>query len=275
MLFRSITVRVCTATAPLPFATAFLLTVLAIGWPGPLRAAPLNDSGQTNCRNHTTGTDEACNVATHGVQDGAIGRDRAAAAGGSGFTRIGGGAAGFDFTKISNAGNPVADSTALGTAAGDWACTRDNVTGLIWDVPPPSTAGNVLRKASWTYTWYDANSATNGGASGTVSGGSCQIGGRCDTEKYVADVNALSPPLCGFTDWRLPTSDELLGIVHYGLSSMLIDATYFPGTSGNAYWTGSPSARSVNWAISVGFSDGTSGGVSKATGYPVRLVRGN
>jgi hypothetical protein len=71
-------------------------------------AAPLNDAGLTLCRNHATGVDEACNLAIHGAQDATVGRDRAAATVGSGLTKVGAGAAGFDFTKISNTGNPVA-----------------------------------------------------------------------------------------------------------------------------------------------------------------------
>ncbi|HPG61409.1 MAG TPA: DUF1566 domain-containing protein [Casimicrobium sp.] len=250
---------------------AVLAALCALG----ANAAPINDAGLTLCRNHTTGVDETCNLAIHGAQDATVGRDRAAATVGSGLTKVGAGAAGFDFTKISNAGNAVAEATALGSAANDWACTRDNVTGLTWDVPLASSAGNVLRKSSWTYTWFDSNAATNGGSAGVDSGGSCQVGGRCDTEKFVADVNALSPPLCGYSDWRMPSSDELIGIMHYGAAGPLIDATYFPNTSGNAYWSGTANAGSVNWAWNVSFSDGSAGGVNKNTGYGVRLVRGN
>lgn len=249
-------------------AATFLLLV------GNARAVPLNDTGVTNCRNHSTGVDEACNLGVYGAQDATLGRDRAAATGGSGLVKTGAGAAGFDFTKISNAGNAVAATTNLGSNPNDWACTRDNVTGLTWDVPP--TSGGGVRQANWTYTWYSTDTATNGGNAGMVSGGSCQVGGQCDTEKYVADVNALSTPLCGVAGWRMPTIDELLSIVHFGAAAPAIDTTYFPSTSGNPYWAGTSSARAANSAWTVNFSDGSSGGANKSdNGYRVRLVRGN
>lgn len=248
-------------------AATFLLLV------GNARAVPLNDTGVTNCRNHTTGADEACNLGVHGAQDATLGRDRAAATSGSGLVKTGAGVAGFDFTKISNAGNAVAATTSLGLNPTDWACTRDDVTGLTWDVPP--SGGGGLRQASWVYTWYSTDTATNGGNAGTVSDGSCQISGRCDTEKYVADVNALSPPLCGAAGWRMPTADELLSIVHFGGATPSIDASYFPSTSGNPYWAGTSSAKQANYAWTVVFSDGSAGANNKNTAYRVRLVRGN
>ena len=106
--------------------------------------------------------------------------------------------------------------------------------------------GNLVANTPAAKSWNGIMLLVPGvtGDPGTVSGGSCQVGGRCDTEKFVQDVNLLSPPLCGYTDWRMPTADELLGLVHYGGVAPLIDSTYFPSASGNAYWSGSPSARS-------------------------------
>ncbi|MBV5309871.1 hypothetical protein, partial [Chromatium okenii] len=69
-------------------------------------------------------------------------------------------------------------------------CVKDNVTGLIWEVKTDNTTPD-LRDKDWTYTWY--NSGT-----GTASGGTCKTTGRCDTEKFVADVNTSG--LCGFND---------------------------------------------------------------------------
>ncbi len=240
---------------------------------GNARAVPVNDTGVTNCRNHTTGIDEACNLGVHGAQDATLGRDRAAATSGSGLVKTGAGVAGFDFTKISNAGNAVAATTNLGSNSGDWACARDNVTGLTWDVPP--TSGGGVRNVNYVYTWYSTDTATNGGNAGTVSDGSCQVAGFCDTEKYVAGVNALSPPLCGAAGWRMPTVDELLSIVHFGTAAPAIDASYFPSTSGNAYWAGTSSARATTHAWTVNFTDGSAGAIDKNTPYRVRLVRGN
>ena len=263
--------KIWTYTTRSRSVVVFCLLVIA----ATAHAASLNDTGVTTCRNHATGVDEACALGTHGAQDGAVGRDRAATTVGSGLTKVGAGGAGFDFTKISNAGADLAATIALGTATGDWACTRDNVTGLTWDVLPQSTAGNVLRRADWAFTWYEPNNAINGGGVGTPStAGGCQVGSRCDTNKYVVDVNALTTALCGQRDWRLPTADELMTLVSFGGVTPKIDGSYFPNTSGNPYWTSTPSASVTTWAWSVSMSDGSaSRSAQKQTPLRIRLVR--
>jgi len=65
----------------------------------------------------------------------------------------------------------------------------------------------------------------------------CLNTSRCDTEKFVADVNAAA--LCGYNDWRMPTRRELLTLVHAGTWNPSIDATYFPNTNAVAFQTGS------------------------------------
>jgi hypothetical protein len=134
----------------------------------------------------------------------------------------------------------------LGSGANDWACTRDNVTGLIWEVK--TTSG--LRSQNHSYTWYNSDSATNGGSAGTVSGGSCQTNGRCDTEKFVQDVNAAG--LCGASNWHLPSRQELVSIVDYSRAypNLSIDPIYFPNTPASRFWSASADA---------GYSDGAWG----------------
>ena len=173
-------------------------------------------------------------------QDGSTGRDSLAAAGK--LTKTGGGSKGFDFTKIANDGSVLPDSAALGTGAKDWACTRDNVTGLMWEVK--TTEG--LRSQNHTYTW-------NLECRGTSSrGGTCFTSGRCETEKYAQDVNATG--LCGASNWRMPHIKELEGIVHYGRSDPAIDSMYFPNTlSNSSFWSGTPNATSTSNAWAVGF----------------------
>ena len=66
------------------------------------------------------------------------------------------------YSKIANDGSLLADAAVLGTGAKDWACTRDNATGLVWEV---KTDDGGLRDKDNTYSWYDPNPATNGGGS--------------------------------------------------------------------------------------------------------------
>jgi hypothetical protein len=225
----------------------------------------LNDTGIVGFGNDSQ-NNLATEPATHPGQDARFGRDAAAGAGQ--LTKVGGGGKGFDYSKIANDGSVLPESAALGTAPTDWACTRDNVTGLIWEVKTASG----LRSQSHTYTWYDSNPATNGGAVGTASGGACFAAGRCDTEKFVADVNTVW--LCGHNDWRMPKVKELEGLADFGRVNPSIDPTYFPNTPSSYFWSGSPYANFSNFAWFVYFGYGYAYSYYRSNYYGVRLVRG-
>ena len=235
-----------------------------------LTIAALNDTGITQCANLTQ-NNLTCPQAGFPSQDAEIGRDAQQQAGTLG--KIGGGSAGFDFTKLDANGNP------LPAAATSWDCVRDNVTGLVWEI---KTTDSGLRDKDWTYTWCNTNSATNGGNAGTCDTGSgvgsdkCYDPARCDTEKYVADVNALRPTLCGYTDWRMPSHNELRSIVDYSRHSPAIDATYFLQPAPHEYWSASPGVQGGSGnAWLVGFDNGADDGPSKSFPYgAVRLVHG-
>ncbi|TXT33631.1 MAG: Fibronectin type III domain protein, partial [Comamonadaceae bacterium] len=208
---------------------------------------PLNDTGITTFSNDTQ-NGLLTEPAGHPCQDASFGRDALAAAGK--LTKVGGGGAGFDFSKIANNGSVLPETAVLGTGPTDWACTRDNVTGLIWEVK--TTTG--LRSLSHRYTWYNSDPFTNGGAVGTAAGGTCFAVGRCDTEKFVQDVNAVG--LCGASDWRMPRVNELEGIADFGRVNPAIDPTYFPNTSSSYFWSGSPDAYYSYYAWGVYFGNG-------------------
>lgn len=246
-----------------------LLPTLALTWLATAQAAGLNDTGITDCSNDTSVVTigVASDGGTHPRQDCRYGRDAAAAAGG--LPKVGAGGKGFDFQKIANDGTVLDATAALGTAAGDWACTRDNVTGLIWEVKTASG----LRSQNSSYSWYSSNAATNGGSVGLASLGNCATSGRCDTEKFVADVNAAG--LCGASNWRMPSRQELISIVDYGrIYQAAIDPTYFPGTSQANFWSASASATSSDYAWYVRFTDGSAlSDFHKYFPLQVRLVR--
>jgi len=206
----------------------------------------LNDTGITWGGN-AGGNNATCMGETIAQQDCSQGRD------GSALTNNDAdGKAGFSFTKISNSGNVLSSTALLGTGPNDWACTHDNVTGLMWEVK--TTSG--LRSMNHTYSWYSSDGATNGGNVGTASGGTCALSGRCDTEKYVQDVNAVG--LCGRNDWRLPSIGELEGIANFGGAAPLIDQTYFPNTPAASFWSSSPYAIGFGaWSVlfDTGFID--------------------
>ena len=213
----------------------------------------LNDTGQALCYD-VSATMVACTSANTGDgapyprQDGRFGRDRA------GMAKVGGGAAGFDFTRLCWNGDAEGSGTCTGalvantgaSASGppgtDWACTRDNHTNLIWSL---QTVSGI--------SWSDATSTAGGSP--------------------IAAHNGASR--CGFaTDWRVPTRRELLSIVHHGAYLPAIDGAYFPATVDDRYWTNDSYAPfSAAYAWSVGFSNGVTGAFDKTDPYAVRLVR--
>ncbi len=230
-----------------------------------LPTAPLNDTGITRCGN-ADDNDLDCAQAGFLRQDAEFGRDVT-------HNDDSDGHAGFSFSKICNSGEAAGEggcpvNPSLGSGTNEWACNRDNVTGLIWEV---KTDDGGLRDKDNTYTLYTPDFNTNGGDLGTENGGTCTDAGNCDTEKYVASVNAVG--LCGYGDWYLPQREELRSIINYGTYNPAIDVAYFPNTSMYWYWTASSPAQSSSKAEYVYFDYGYHDFHDKSAEHYVRLVR--
>jgi hypothetical protein len=252
-------------SCPVGWLTGPTTVTITFQHEGGAATGKLNDTGIQFCGAYPSGNNSPCLGTEPAGQDAQYGRDAQAAAGT--LTKIGGGEAGFDFTALDASGNPTTPSSG----ANSHPCVKDNVTGLIWEV---KTADYGPRSGYWTYTWF--NSTSPDGNPGKSSGGNCYQAGRCDTEKYLADVNAVG--LCGFHDWRMPTVKELEGIADLGRTSPTIDPTYFPNTVSSYFWSGSPSpippaSASAN-AWQVHFGGGYAGYYGRADGGDaIRLVR--
>ncbi len=209
-------------------------------------------------------------AATYPGQDAVYGRDAAARV--RKLAKIGIGSAGFDFTKMCRSGQVAGEGKCPpnpipGNGFDNWACTRDNVTGLLWEVK----MGSGLRNQENTYTWFNPDASVNGGEEGLKNGGSCE-GSDCDTQSYVEAINALG--LCGVSDWRLPTKRELLSIVDNGSLNPAIDTRFFPNTLSSHYWSSLPSADQNNSAWQVYFRFGEASPEEKSQRNPIRLVNG-
>lgn len=238
-----------------------LMPLLALGLACPfsLNAAGLNDTGIGFGGSYPSGNNADCSGDVVAQQDCSHGRDVT-------NNDPSDGGKGFSFTKIANDGSALPASATLGTNPADWACTYDNTTGLMWEVK--TTSG--LRSQSHSYTWYD--SVHNyGGNPGTASGGTCATAGRCDTEKFVEDVNAQT--LCNHADWRMPTKEELSGIADLGRFNPAIDPDYFPNTPASDFWSGSPVAGNSDGAWGQGFYAGGGNWDYRDRAIRVRLVR--
>jgi hypothetical protein len=89
-------------------------------------------------------------------------------------------------------------------SAASWQCTRDNVTGLVWQAGPQGSHASFNTYAN--------------------------------VQAYVNGVNQSAP--CGNANWRLPTAGELLSLVDYSLvTGAAADAIGFPLMQAHRYWS--------------------------------------
>lgn len=245
--------------------------VFALVWlthaPGAMGQATgrLNDTGLTTC------ADAASNAVTCGDssgdsfgfpwQDGQLGRSPKD---GAGLTKTGASNAtskGFDYTTVSG-------------------CTKDNVTGLVWEAKGTSGTTGLAgaQNNNNTYNWKNSNAASNGGIvgnTGTASGTTC-YSTVCDTEAYVTYIRTQT--VCGgvSTAWRLPTVGELMSLVDASKQATGVetaDATYFPNLQPGRYWTSDNVPGNPQMARTVHFGLGSNGVAPKAALSYVILVR--
>ena len=115
-------------------------------------------------------------------------------------------------------------------------CVKDYSTGLTWESKHP--ANSSLHYVGRTYTNYDdvtklqVSTGISTGRNPTLS----EIDAATNSIGFVNAVNATA--LCGYTDWRRPTKEEIetLGRV----SSNGTDTTWLPLNAASSYWTSSP-----------------------------------
>ena len=175
----------------------------------------------------------------------------------------------FTVVVSNSAGNATSNSATLtvskysevaNPSGGNYArteCVKDNSTGLVWEGKTASPATSRLGTSK--YTNYDAS--YTGGTDITLITNS--IG-------YVSSVNAIG--LCGYMDWRMPTIDELQGILASS-GSPKIDTAWFPNTLATYYWSSTPYVGGANGAMVVLFNSGSIDYYPRSSDPHVRLVR--
>lgn len=175
--------------------------------------------------------------------------------------------------SLSTAQNGMLNSTAQSfSVVGAYPltdCVKDNVTGLIWEGKTASglRAGNNI----YTHIRYP-NSPPNPSQ---------------NAENYASYVNSIR--LCGYSDWRLPTIDELYMLLNFKksidpinwgaavLDASMYDTSWFPNAAGRVHW--SSNFNSGN-AVFVDTSNAYIAQVDTLYGAPnyptavIRLVRG-
>ena len=202
-------------------------------------AGPVPDTGQTKCYN-TAGSVITCPSPGQAL----FGQD-------ANYTINP-----MSYTKLDGSGNVLSDS------ATSWVMVKDNVTGLIWE---NKTDDGTIHDKDNRYTWYDSNPATTGGYAGTPGNGT-------DTEDFINALN--SAHFGGYSDWRLPTINELDSIVNNDIYNPAINTTYFPNTVSSDYWSSTTYAPNTFVAWGVYFGYGNDSPSAKDDSYYVRAVRG-
>jgi hypothetical protein len=192
------------------------------------------------------------------------------------------------YTKISNTGASLPDTAVLGSGSNDWACTKDNKTGLIWEV---KTDDGGLRDMYNSYTNLNADypKCDDAGAGWCSTFKASKYGDSTNSDGFVNAVN--NQTLCGASDWRLPTKNELTKLIicsdgQYQLEGNCknydsvikptLDTTYFPNTPNLQppllyYWTST--SVSIHTTINVYLIDFYSGGLGGGYRYPFYYVR--
>ena len=164
-----------------------------------------------------------------------------------------------DFVKLSNEGE------VLDFENSNWSCVLDQKTSLVWEVKG-ETEG--LQYAKNTYTWFDGETGRGGG----MYSKNCFWGEGCNTKSYINDINEAQ--LCTYTDWRLPTRDELKTIInYYSDKDILIDLVFFPNTQKDTYWTSMTAKDNPSLAYEIPFFYGGSIIREKSIDTYIRLVR--
>jgi Protein of unknown function (DUF1566)/Repeat of unknown function (DUF5648) len=130
---------------------------------------------------------------------------------------------GFSFSNVGN--YPLTD------------CVKDNVTGLMWEGNP--TTGF---RVGFEFTNFGDERSN-------------------DASVYAAYVND-GAGLCGYTDWRMPSIDELMSLIDYSVPSYTsnlnpqIDTNWFPNMGYIDHWSSTPLVSSNGlkgfWIMSGG-----------------------
>jgi uncharacterized repeat protein (TIGR02543 family) len=142
------------------------------------------------------------------------------------------------YTKLGLGGMILADDALHVDEGGQWLMTKDNVTGLIWELKTEANKDD-------TYTWQDAQ------------------------DVFIAGLN--TDELGGYSDWRVPSVTELSSLVN--ASGPWIDPAWFPKNMSSYYWSSTTYAGNTIGAWRVYFDGGHVYYYSKSNSYYVRAVR--
>ena len=172
------------------------------------------------------------------------------------------------------------NGSKLSKEAIKWSCVEDASTGLFWQKRDPSRA--LHNQAS--YTWYQPLSNNAGSELAYPTSSQLNVtcadyhhddpASYCNTDAYTKRVNQTN--YCGYSDWRLPTTIELITLALKNRSTQTdlaaINLNYFPFYDRFVYWT-----RSINSAgqvLTIAQETQILANAEPSDQLSVRLVRG-
>jgi hypothetical protein len=108
-----------------------------------------------------------------------------------------------------------------------WACVRDSLTGLVWEVK-----------------------TNDGGINGKD-----RVFTKSNDDLVQAANKVGSVGLCGFKDWREPSKEELLTLINSEnvQYSIAFDKSYFPNTGTHFYWTSDADDKVIDFGSGIGY----------------------
>jgi len=135
----------------------------------------------------------------------------------------------------------------LDDSAPEWIMVEDRVTGLVWEI---KTEDGSVHDRNYKTGWHDAGDAVDG---------------------YIALLN--SEVFGGFTDWRLPTINELAGLARADRTGPTIDTDYFPRTAAELYWSSLPDPFDADFCISKSGGKKSRSGSAPTNRLPDKPIR--
>lgn len=176
----------------------------------------------------------------------------------------------FVVNKISGSYQKVNQyGRAMDAKTGPWACILDTKTGLLWE---NKTDDSGMHHSGWTYTFYE-NDQSRDERESLFRDGSCESSGKgsCTTQALIDKSNQQK--LCGQSDWRLPTKQELESLIDSSKPEQLplIATAMFPHTKTSSYWTSTKDTDGEK-VFALNFTDGIGSYYSRKGAFYVRLV---
>jgi hypothetical protein len=159
-------------------------------------------------------------------------------------------------------------ATAPISAEAEQRCTRDATRSDITRPFVPRSDGTVTDEQTGLQWKRCAEGQSWAAESSTCAGPAS----RQNWPRALALAEA--DRFLGYADWRLPTLDELRGIVEPDCTEPAIDLAMFPGTPSYAFWSATPFEYFDRLAWAVYFDSGKDGYSPRDYGlFHVRLVR--